>query len=725
MNRLLVALLLCAPAADAAMIWQQEPDSDWAVETNDPDAPRDPAPSQPGGGFANPSERIFRDQLGRGVLDRLCRRAKLELHQDFDIAEIGGVGGRFGRRLRQIDERHEAIIDTVDVRFRAGYSFPYQVSEHVNFSFWVGGSAELESTVIRSREGKLSCEELLQLADLRHVKTVFPFRASRIKNMAPGEVWKLPIRLSWGFAPSIGGGAEGLAVSITAGGRTKSGQAALTLYRMDAERLRMRFRLEDAVIYNHGGNVLGTVPAIAVGSLGANIIAEAVDSVIAKELAKFVQTQLGYFRSSADGQSIIFEQILDPRDDEQMQALEKVVKGDLRDILSLLVRRRGLIPLDRPAYENAADLSRHYHSVLEGKDLSVLADTYSREAGGWTLRLPLLTRQGWHDSSASDQFERLGDSHEEVRIYSAERNRQRGYLYLPIVGAIVNDNNADSAQTLTPVVAGAAGPAAAVYIRQNAFERVGASSVREEAERFSRLTALIGRESGSPTAARTALPVDRFFPAGEARFQTRNGGPRGTSTQNNEHSYDKGNMVLSLLVTPEGMTQAVAASNEAVARAYANTLDESDRAVLRAVAASGFDPAEVRRQAQAAADAAGDTVSPRRYVELAERAALVVTDMIRLREAPDNDRRAALLARIIEGESESGLKYDEFMAVLVQLADPTQVRADFRVDVKKGVKGLSNVNQRMRYNGGIDSEPLIAQAARLRGPFAGPTDVTD
>lgn len=724
MNRLLVALLLCAPAADAGVIWQQEPDSDWAVETSVPDAPGGPAPTQPGGGFSNPSERIFRDQLGRGVLDRLCRRASLDLHQDFDVTEFGGVGGRFNRRLRQIDDRHEAIIDTIDVKFKVGHSFPYQVSEQVHFSFWVGASAEVESTVIRSREGRISCEELLQLADLRHVKTVFPFRASRVKNMAVGEVWKLPIRLSWGFAPSIGGGAEGLAVSISAGGRTKAGQAALTLYRMDADRLRMRFRLEDAVIYNHGGNVLGTLPAIQIGSLGANIIAEAVDSVIARELAKFVQSQLGYFRSSSDGQSIIFEQILDPKDEEQMQALEKVVKGDLRDILSLLVRRRGLIPLDRPAYENAADLSRHYHSVLEGKDLSVLADTYRREAGGWTLRLPLLTRQGWHDSSASDQYERLGDRNEEVRIYSADRNRQRGYLYLPIVGAIINDNDSDSAQALTPVEAGAPGPVAAVYIRQKAFERLHASSVREEAERFSRLTALIGRESGSPTPARTALPVDRFFPAGEARFTTR-GGPRNTTPVQSEHTYDNGSMVLSLLVSPEGMTQALAAANEAVVRAYGNTLDQTDRSVLHAVAAAGFDPAEVRRQAQAAADAAGDTVSPRRYVELAERAALVVADVIRLREAPDNDRRAALLARIIDGESESGLKYDEFMAVLVQLADPSQVRADFRVNVKKGVKGLANVNQRMRYNGGIDSEPLIAQAARLRGPFAGPTDVTD
>lgn len=715
--------LLCASFASAqATMWRQEPDSDWLVEAPDPNAP---APTAPGGGFANPNERIFRDQLGRGLADRICRRASLDLHQDFDIADIGGVGGRFNRRLRQVDENMVAIMDTIPVRFRVGHTFPVQVAENLNLNFYVGASAELESTVIRPRPGRVSCDELLELVDLRHVKTVFPFRASRISNMAVGEIWKLPVRLSWGFAPSIGGGAEGLAVSVTAGGRTRSGQAALSLYRMDANRLRMRFRLEDAVIYNHGGSILGTAPAIAVGSLGANIIAEAVDSVIAKELAKFVQSQLAYFNTSADGQSIIFEQILDPNDEEQMQALSEVVRGDLRRIISLLIRRRGLIPQDRPASENAAELSRHYRSVLNGSDVSVLTDTYRREADGWTLRLPLITRQGWRNANGSDRYERLGGDEAEVRIYHADRNRERGYLYLPIVGAIVNDNNSDSGQAITSVRADGPGPVAAVYIRQNAFERVSASGVREEFQRFSDLTALIGRESGSPQAARTALPVDRLFPAGEGRYVNRNGGPRGHTPQEGEHSFDRGSMVLSLLISPEGMTQAVAAAPDAIARAYANTLDASDRAMLSAVAASGFDPGEVRRAAVAAAEAAGDTVSPRRYIQLAERAAEVVADIARLREAPDNDRRAAFLAQMIEGRNESGLRYDEFMAILVQLSAPEHVRADFRVNVKKGVRGLENVNQRMRYNGGIDAEPIVAEAARLRGPFAGPQDITD
>jgi hypothetical protein len=147
--------------------------------------------------------------------------------------------------------------------------------------------------------------------------------------------------------------------------------------------------------------------------------------------------------------------------------------------------------------------------------------------------------------------------------------------------------------------------------------------------------------------------------------------------------------------------------------------------VLRAVAATGFDPENVRRQAMAAADAAGDTVSPRRYIELSERAARVIADIAALRGAPSSDRRAAFLAEMIDGHNRSGLRYEEFMAVLVQLADPANVRADFRVDVKKGLDGVPNVNQRLRLNGGIDADPVVTEAARLRGPFAGPQDVTD
>lgn len=720
-----LVLLLAALPASAGNIWVQEPDSDWTLETPDPDAPRVPGPTvPPEGGYSNPAERIFRDRLGRGVLDRLCRRADLKLQPDFDIADIGGVGGRWDRRLRQIDEKHEAVIDTMEVRFRAGHSFPVAVSEHVNFNFWIGARAEIESTVIRPKEGKLSCSELLELADLRHVKTVFPFKARRIREMAIGEVWKLPLRLEWGYAPSLGGGAEGLAVSITAGGRNKNGQAALTLYRMAQDKLRMRFRLQEAVIHNRGGSILGTAPVIAIGSLGANILAQAVDSLIAKELASFVQTQLSYFNSASDGQSIIFEQVLDPNDTEQMEALAEVVKGDMRHLIELMIRRRGLVSRDRTAIENADEIHSHYGGTLGGRDITVLTDTFNRENGGWTLRLPLLTRQGWHSGSGSDQYEVLGDKDGEVRIYQSDRNRERGYLYLPIVGALINDNNSDSGQAITPVRGGTPGPVAAVYIRQHAFERVNASSVREEAERFSRLTALIGRESGSPTQARTALPVDRMFPAGEARYETR-GGPHNTTPQTSEHSFDRGSMVLSLLITPEGITQAIAAAPAAIARAYANTLDQTDRAVLSAVAAAGFDPAEVRRQALAAAEAAGDTFSPRRYEQLAERAAEVVADIAALRDAGDNDRRAAILARMIDGGSSSGLKYDEFLAILVQLTDPSNVRADFRVNVRKGVRGLQDVDRRMRLNGGIDADPLITQAARLRGPFAGPQEVTD
>lgn len=730
MRTLLVALL-CVHAvhASAGTIWQQEPDSDWLVEAQDPNAPTQPAPAPGNGGFASPAERVFRDTLGRGLLDRLCRRADLNLHPDFDITDVAGVGGRFNRRLRQIDETHEAILDTIAVRFRAGYTLPVELREHVSFNLWIGGSAEGESTVIRPREGKLSCEELLQLADVRTVKTVFPFRASRISQMGVGEIWKLPIRLQWGWAPSIGGGFDGVAASISAGGRTKAGQTALTLYRMDANRLRMRLRIEDAVIHNRGGSIIGTAPAIQVGTLGANLLAQAVDSLIARELAQFVQGQLAYFNTDSNGQSIIFEQILDPNDPEQMEALSHLIKGDLTRIIELLVRRRGLLPMDRTARENAEEIRAHYgHGALRGRDISVLTDTFSRETDGWTLRLPIITRQGWHGANGSDQFERLpvdaSDSGSEVRIYHSDRSRERGYLYLPIVGAIINDNSSDSGQAITAVNNKVPGPVAAVYIRQNAFERVSASSVREEAQRFSNITALIGRESGAPTAARTALPVDRLFPEGEGRYRTV-GGPRNSTPQESEHTFDRGTMVLSLLISPEGMTQAIAAAPDAIARAYANTLDQTDRAMLTAVAATGFDPANVRRQAEAAAAAAGDSISPSRYIRLAERAARVVADIATLRDANDNDRRAAFLAEMIDGRNQSGLSYEEFMSVLVQLANPSEVRADFRVDVKKGLRNVPNVNNRFRLNGGIDVDPVIAEAARLRGPFAGPQDVTD
>lgn len=720
---LLASPIFSAEAADP--VWRQEPDSDWAVEVPAvPDGSE--RPTVPEGGFANPDEQVFRDRIGKGMFDRICRRARLTLQPDFDVSDLGGVGGSFGRRLRQLPNGHEALIDSIGVRLRAGHEFAIPIVNNVDLRLWAGATAEAESTVMRPLAGTRSCEELDTLLDLRDVKTVFPFRADRIAAMQVGELWRLPIRLQWGYRPGLSGGTGRFAVTVSAGGYNEGGQAALTLYRLSADQLRMRFRIEDVEIRSGAGSVVATIPAVDFGSLGASILARLVDNLIAGEMSRYIDVELGRIKQRVQGRRILLELILNPNDPAQMQALSQVVRGDLRRLMELVARREGVLREDADARENARELESHYGGAL-GADVSTVIDTYSADPTRWTLNVPFITRQGVTSSRGDDRFERLDSGEGEIRIYHAERGREQAYGDLPFIGALVRDNTSRSAQVVTQVGGGGASPPAVVYIRQHGFENITASDARRSAGSLSSITALIGRESAAGPG-RTQLPVDALFPAVEARRPVA-GGPRATPAPA-EPAYDKGAMTLAVLVTPEGLAQALAAEPTAIVRAYANLLDESDRAVLRAIADTGFDPANVQSQARIAAEAAGDTVNPAVYVRLAERAARFVADIATLRAATDNDQRAAIFAGLVGGDNESGLEYDRFMSVLVQLVDPTNVRADFSVRVDRDQRGVPDLSSRYRLNGGIDAPgpdgpSLINRADRVRRPFRGIDEIRD
>ncbi|MDX6771128.1 MAG: hypothetical protein SF051_16480 [Elusimicrobiota bacterium] len=717
----LVALLLsfALPAA-ASSVWEQEPDSDWTREVPAPRQPGEPTPPPvPEGGFSTPDEITFRDRLEKGLLDRVCRGLNLRVNQDFDIADLGGVGGRFGRRLRQLPNNHEAIIDTMQVRFSVGHTFAApDAVDGVAFSFWIGASAEGESVVMRPLEGSRSCEELDTLLDVREVKTVFPFRPNRIREMRLGEVWRLPIRLSWGYAPSVTLTEGTAALTITAGGYNQGGQAALSLYRMAPDKIRMRFRIEDAEVRTNGGSLLATFPALQMASVGEGILLRQVDRLIARGLSDYVSAQLSYFHGTGHGQRIMLEVILDPSNEEQLQALTDVVRGDLTRVLRLVAERNGLLP-ERTARANARELREHYATGIGAVDAETFLDTYRKESSDWNLHLPFLTRQRWNTNTGEDRMERLDSGEGEVRIYHADKLRESHLFYLPFVGSIVKDNTSRSAQIVTQIIPEGSAPPAAVYIRQRGFERIGASGVRDMVEEYSELTSLIGRESGAP-GARTQLPVDAMFPEVPAERRMRRN-HRGELTPAPEPNYDKGAMTLSILLSPEGLRQVIHADPAAIVRAWGNTLDEADRQFLAVAQSVGFDERAVRREARRVTDAVHDNLDPSYYTRLARRATELVADLAALREAPSHDRQAKALARLIDGEGESGLKYDELMAVFVQLAQPSEVRADFNINVKKGEKGVPNLASRYRLNGGIDTDPLINRAGQLRGRFNNPS----
>ena len=317
-----------------------EPDSEWdsAVPSTDPGStPTSPiGPTTPEGGFSAPERVIFGEKMRERVLDQLCRQIKLQY--DYNLpGDFGGTGGGVKRWLAPMPDGRLTIVDEERLSVGYGHGFSKVISEAAGASIglWVGGRIEGSSMVIRPLEGKATCKELDRLIDLRDIKTVLPFKASRISAMQVGELWRMPFRLTVGHTESVSDAlAENLNVSLSFNG-TESGAATLTVYRLSESQLRFRFRVDRVEIRTKGGRLVETIPAIQFASLGANILAKFVDHELAKQLNRYTVAALGFSTSRSQGKRVMLEYVVDPRDPAQAEAVAQALHGDFQGLVKM------------------------------------------------------------------------------------------------------------------------------------------------------------------------------------------------------------------------------------------------------------------------------------------------------------------------------------------------------------------------------------------------------
>ncbi len=711
------------PRAQAQTLWRGQPDNDWAREVPAP-APLDdaPRPGAPEGGYTTPDQVRFEDKLLSGVLDQLCRNVRLNLDKDIPFGETGisSLGG-YERRLRQLPDGRQGLLETARIGMRAGRSFSL-ADDGANLALWVGASVDGASMVMRPLKGKKTCSELDTLLDLTDFKTVFPFSAERLSGMGVGELWQLPLRGSWGVSPSAGYGtvSEGtsIAVSITVGGYGKGGGASLTLYRLAEDKLRFRFRIDEAEVTTDGGTVVARVPALQIAQADG-ILARFLSKQVARQFTRYVDAYISYFRSEGHGQRIILELILDPRDMGQMESLSQVVRGDLRELIKLLSERNGFLPTDRTVDHNAEQIRDHYAGRTGAQEALTATDAFRSKSDSLSLKIPFLFQHSFDGSLGEDRLAKLDDE-EEVRIYQAGKNRSHNYFDLPFLGPFVRDNHNLSSQVLT-VVDGSRGatPPAAIFIQQRGFLRNPESAVRAMAGEFAGLTQMIGVERAGGPNGRARVPAPGLIPPAAVPERV------GFDERAEDPSYKRGSMMLSLYLAPKAVEDILAAEPERIVRAYLNTLDEMDREVVSAMAASGFGSDAVWREAHRASAEAMNAVDPMYFKRLADVVSGLVADLAEVRSASGNDRRAKAFSKVLGGKGRSGLAHDRLLRIVLQVVDPADVKGDFNIRVDPSIKGKEEIAARYRLNGGIDSDPLVRRAGELRGRFAPPSDLTD
>jgi hypothetical protein len=744
------------PASDDAKSLPVEdiPGSDWKGVGKSTDAVGDAGPSS--------REKLdFWDQLHNGTiwygaLDQACKGAELPADYDFSIA--GGIlhaHPGFKRSLHAAPDGKLLLIDEASLNLSASHGVPLGEAFELPLSLGLGFQIVGGSMVIRPLKGVRACKELLELADLRKLKTVYPLHAGRFKEMAVGEIWLLPLTLTASIAPTATVPLpDGAAVSVSFG-YSRSGGVNVSLRRLAEDRLRVRIRFDYASVTGPGITGSMTVPAAQFakfkglsdtaveGALGRGLIgkegAREAANLLHSLLNTYFTARISLLAQHVSEDHALFEVVLDPHQEESMKGLEELLSGGRLELAGALSKKfataaKSLAHLE-DFDETLPELQRRYERSLAEMDaLEKFAgtDRLKRQTGSFSFGLPLLWDHSQSGEKREDLIRVLDDSKGELAVYREQKQWSNGYLGVPFAGDLITSKNSRSVTAFSySDREGAASAPTLVFVKQHGFTHSSEYGARElllTADSIMRLAGTRGRGDNE----KASLPMDRIFPETPPRPPVRGRSESATLGP----SYHRGLSSFTLVLSPAAVEQIVSAPQEDVIRAYARTLDDSKaRAILARLAdtprgggrltsdeiwsAPEFPkhPFMSREEDRAAHDL---EYQVKRAYQDARKLAKALRS---IQEASDDRKKEAeSLRNLVAGTG--GLSYESMMRVLVQLCPADQVAAEAVVNASPSGSKV-RVDGRYLLNPAVQDDPALKRLYKMANRFNPPVKYSD
>ncbi|TBR18948.1 hypothetical protein EPO15_14730, partial [bacterium] len=670
--------------------------SDWAPASPD----SEPGDTNPGA----PERSGFWERMQGKAFDQICKSIKLRTGQGVDFPGYGGARAEVERKLERTAAGTFALIDRISLNLSGGLSQSLLSGAEGGLSVSVGTTLRGESMVVRPLGTKKSCDELGRLVNVLDMKAAIPLSPARIREMKVGELWRIPMTLHIGVG--LGASAADLPASVSFG-RGKEGRASVTLYRLSESQVRFRLRIDKADVRSKGGDVVYSIPGVALGlpetdTIVLEQLARLIDRQIARTITRYMTARLGLSSGKRMGRMLMIEYVLDPRDEAEMAALRELMRGDLNALTMLrdLVSRAGRALIDQeanPPREEIAELVGRHSGDLSAPPTFVGADDYERDGRRFALKLPILFDYENASGRERDEILILDEDGGGHRILKADKRKEAGFFDVPFLGEMVMDHTQKTAQVLSKVGAdGSVSEPAAVYVVQEGFLRSGAGAARDMVQDADDISSLIGVR-GTGRNARASLPVDALFPKDSLLRPESSHGPRDTGGSPQEKTYHRGISAFTLAFSRKAVADIVAAPADVVLKSYVNALGYAEREMMERVlplmrlkADGTLDYS--RREAEKALgyddwrdEGSRDAMAQLSY--LAAQASDVIRDLAKARDAKDASERADRFRDALAGDGRSGLAYEEILKVMVQLVDPADVSAEFFVNVDKGIKG--------------------------------------
>ncbi len=690
----------------------------------------------------------FWENLKDGTMDGICKNAQIKLNKDGKLA--GGaiaVGGKFQRYMRKYPDNRVALIDVVGVN--VGGSIGHSV---VNIpgagplSFSLSGSMEGDSWVVRPLESDKYCRELGTLAKLYQVKTVLPVTVNRLQNMTIGEVWKMPFVLHMGFGLGAGAMADNiLNVSVSAG-ETRDAKPSVTLYRMDANTLRLRLRLDRVVARSVGASAATVqIPMTDLGLIsGTNMIAQAankqLNSAIFDQINKAISFQLSFGHTQTFGRKLLVEFLLDPNNPEQMQNLVRFMNGDfgiLKRFIEMGLHFNHFSEEDQ-ASSGAGEISgvaEQTGNALDSNPSFAGSDIYHGHSNSFHIVVPVLHSHDTSWTSSYNRYQSLDKDGETIHVQQRQRVSNGNSLNIPFVGTVVKYDSQKNVYVINKEnTDGSVTQPALLYQQYEGFVKEGDGTARYMIDKANGVLKYVGTH-GNGTDDGNTLPATEIFPP---LPQQEGNGFDGAADSQPSKTYKAALMSFKLMINQAGVQQIIFAPAEAIMKAFMNVAREVNADIVDKVmdlftinkkGEVAYDyGAAAKRLGYNYADSDNGGTNPLDIVRnLAYSATQVIKDIMSVRNAGGWKAQSDQLSDVAAGKSKSRLSYEDFMKVVVQLVDPKEVSAAVYVHTDKRVKGEADVTQTYNFFNGRDNnfDKTISDVTDMQNRFTDPAELTD
>jgi len=680
----------------------------------------------------------FWDNLKDKTFDNLCRAAKIRLNRDGRFAsDVIGVEGGFNRELEQYPNKRIALIDEVRLKLDATFGKDIlNIPDIGPLNVGISGGLEGASIVVRPLDSDKYCKELDTLIDLREVKTIVPINAKRIAAMKVGEIWKVPLITRFSFSGGVGANPVPYITISIGGGITKERKPSVTLYRMDENTLRLRIRLERLIVKSVNAGVSSTFELEA-GDIGLfqaeNILTKEINRQIAREINKYIAFKLAYSHIRSSGEKILIEFLINPNVPEQLDALVDFLKGDLGLIKRFIELGfkfnhfsedddaiTGLENIEAAvnATENAVGVNANFAGT----------DIHHGHSDNFNIVIPVIHSHQNSKNTAYNRYQTLNGD-QVMHVYQAGKTSNGSTLNIPFIGTLSKYNSEKQVYAINKENLNNEISDPYLLFQHNVgFLRKDENTARDIINNVNGVLKYISMH-GNGVDESSVLPVSEIFTesAQEENAFDENG------FHNNAKTYKAAVVSFKLMISEQGIKEIILAPFKEILNAYLNVMKETERALVEKVAHlfSVDDKGVVDFDKEKAAQILNSDEMESGYNplyilrDMAKTATAIIKDILSIGSQSDPKAQSQKLSEVAAGRGKSGLGFEDFLKVVVQLVSKENISAQVYVATDKRVKGEKDINQNYVITGSTQAENAMNEMMQMRDRFSDPSKLSD